>query len=119
MKRIRYTVTLSALSFPYQEILSYLAPHLGQYFAGACCRPIDGIWAAEGHLIKPHYEGVVQEPGMQILISVLPEQKGLAYEQIQSMLQALKKDLALDIDWVHVESEAVDAGHFQLSSPMH
>ncbi|HDZ07970.1 hypothetical protein [Pseudohongiella sp.] len=115
MKRIRYTVTLSSPSFPYQESLVSLAPHLGKHFAGACCRPIDGIWAAEGHLYKSHYEGVVQEPGMQILISVLPEQKALAYQHIQSMIQTLKKDLALEIDWVHVESEEVEAGHFQLT----
>jgi len=31
------------------------------------------------------------------------------------MLQALKRDLMLDLDWVHVESEEVEAGHFQLS----
>lgn len=117
MKRIRYTVTLSAPSFPYQQVLAYLTPHLGELFAGACCRPIDGIWAADGHLYKSHYQGIVQEPGMQILISVLPEQKALAYEHIQSMLQALKQDLALALDWVHVESEAVEAGHFQLTGP--
>lgn len=52
---------------------------------------------------------------MQILISVLPEQKALAYEQIQSMRQALKQDLPLALEWVHVESEEVEAGHFQLT----
>lgn len=114
MKRIRYTVTLSALSFPYQEILAYLAPHLGQHFAGACCRPIDGVWSAEGHLYQSQYKNIAQEPGMQILISVLPEQKADAYQKIQLMLKSLKKDLALEIDWVHVESEEVEAGHFQL-----
>lgn len=115
MKRIRYTVTLSAPVFPYQNILAYLTPHLGQHFAGACCRPIDGIWSTEGHLYQSHYDHVAQEPGMQILISVLPEQKTAAYQQIQIMLQALKRDLMLDLDWVHVESEEVEAGHFQLS----
>lgn len=116
MKRIRYTVTLSARSFPYQAALAYLAPQLGQHFAGACCRPVDGIWSADGHLYQAHYDHVVQEPGMQILISVLPEQKASAYQRLQTMLQALKQDLALDIDWVHVESEEVEAGHFQLTS---
>lgn len=115
MKRIRYTVTLSAPSFPYQEVLAYLAPPLGELFAGACCRPIDGIWSAEGHLYQSHYAHIVQEPGMQILISVLPEQKASAYQHIQSLMLSLRQDLSLDLDWVHVESEEVEAGHFQLT----
>lgn len=115
MKRIRYTVILSAPSFPYEKALDYLTPHLGQQFAGACCRPIDGIWSAEGSSYQTQYSQVMQEPGMQILISVLPEQATTAYQQIQLMLKALKKDLALDIDWVHIEKEEVEAKHFQLT----
>ena len=114
MKRIRYTVFISAPSFPYEQVLKYLTPLLGQHFAGACCRSIDGIWSAEGHLFQAQYSQVTLESGMQILISVLPEQATISYQQIQSMLQSLKKDMALDIDWVHVESEEVEAKHFQL-----
>lgn len=114
MKRIRYTVILSAPTFPYEQALEYLAPYLGQQFAGACCRPVDGIWSKEGHLFQAQYGDIVQEPGMQITISVLPELATTAYQHIQTMLQALKQDIALDIDWVHVESEEVESIHFQL-----
>ena len=114
MKRIRYTVILSATTFPYNQALEYLTPHLGRLFAGACCRPVDGIWSKEGHLFQAQYEHIGQEPGMQITISVLPDLATTAYQQIKSMLQALKKDMALDIEWVHVECEEVTSKHFQL-----
>lgn len=114
MKRMRYTVIISATRFPYEQALEYLTPHLGQKFAGASCRPVDGIWSTEGHLFQAQYDHVVQEPGMQITISVLPEHATLAYQQIRSMLQSLKKDIVHDIDWVHVECEEIECKHFQL-----
>lgn len=115
MKRIRYTIILSAPSFPYPQVLEYLTPLLGQQFAGACCSPVNGIWSSEGALFQDQYNQIKQEPGMQILISVLPEQENIAYQKIKNMLQALKKDTALEIEWVHVEKEEIEALHFQLT----
>lgn len=114
MKRIRYTIIFSAPLFPYSNVLEYLAPQLGQTFAGAYCQPIDGIWSEEGHLYQDQYDKVVQESGMQIKVCVLPEQSTRAYQQIKAMLQSLIKDLALNINWVHVESEEVEGKHFSL-----
>jgi len=113
-KRIRLTVIFSAPDFPYQEVLDYLGPTLGQLFAGACCQPIDGIWSEDGEHEKAQYQMGQQEKGMKILLSVTPDKQEQAKQQVQAMLQVLKTQLNLAIFWVHIEQEEVFAHHIRL-----
>lgn len=112
--RIRFTIIFSSPNFPYQGVLAWLTPKLGTLFAGACCQQIDGIWSPDGHHDIASYQIGEQEKGMKILLSVTPDKQALAQQQIQQLLQALKKELKLSISWIHVEQEEVTAHHFQL-----
>lgn len=113
-KRIRFTVIFSAPNFPYDEVLRRLGPKLGEHFSGACCEPVDGIWSEDGHEYKSAYLPGRCEPGMRIVLSVMPGQRSAALTTLESLLEALKCELKLAIQWVHVEEEEVSARHFRL-----
>lgn len=112
--RIRFNIIFSTPNFPYQEVLDWLSPKLGQHFSGACCQEIDGVWSEDGEYDKVSYQIGKQEKGMKILLSVTPDKQKIAKQQIEKMLQALKEELSLSICWVHLEQEEVTAHHFQL-----
>lgn len=116
-KRIRYTVIFSSPTLDYQTVLAFLAPKLGEQFAGACFDQVDGSWSEEGHLHQQSYAKVHVEPGMRILVSVMPQEKTQAYETLQNLIGETNQALSLGLSWVHVESEEVDALHFQTSAP--
>jgi len=113
-KRIRFTIILSTPNFPYQKALGYLTPKLGQFFAGACCQQIDGVWSDDGEFDKSEYQIGKQEKGMKIHLSVMVDQQEQTKLQIRQVLQGLKDELNLAINWVHLEQEEVTASHFQL-----
>lgn len=113
-KRIRYTVVLAAPNFPYQAVLERLGPSLGEHFAGACCEPVDGIWSEDGDEYKAVYLPGRREPGMRIVLSVMPVVGSAALATLESLLKEVKRELGLAIRWVHVEEEEVCARHFCL-----
>ncbi|MEO9508063.1 MAG: hypothetical protein ABJG28_02670 [Nonlabens ulvanivorans] len=113
-KRIRFTIIFSASSFPYQAVIDWLSPKLGELFAGACCQPIDGIWSQDGEHDKDLYQAGIQEKGMKILLSVTLDKEEQAKLQIKQLLQDLKQALNLPISWVHIEQQEVSAHHIQL-----
>lgn len=113
-ERIRLTVIFSAPAFPYSAVLDALAPALGVHFSGACCTPVDGVWSADGSEFKDRYQAGQQEPGMRIVLTLMPAQRDAALVTLQGLLQTLKRELALAISWVHVEEETVRARHFLL-----
>ncbi|MDO7083990.1 hypothetical protein WNY51_13830 [Pseudocolwellia sp. AS88] len=113
-KRIRFTIIFSTPNFPYQSVMDWLSPKLGELFAGACCQPIDGIWSEDGEHDKEVYQAGVQEKGMKILLSVTLDKEEQAKLQIKQLLQGLKQSLNLPISWVHIEQEEVFARHIQL-----
>jgi len=112
--RIRLTIILSAIDFPYQQVLAYLVPRLGKAFAGATCQPVDGIWSPDGFLDKQLYQSGEYEPGIQICLSVLPNEETRALNLVKSLVSELKTELSLSIHWVHVEIETIVAAHFSL-----
>lgn len=112
--RVRFTIIFSSPDFPYQAVMDWLSPKLGQLFAGACCQSIDGVWSEDGEDDKMSYLIGKQEKGMKILLSVTPDKQEESVVQIQQLLQALKNKLSLPIYWVHIEQEEVVAHHFRL-----
>jgi len=114
-KRIRFTIIFSAPDFPYQEVLNWLSPKLGELFAGACCQAIDGIWSEDGDQNKANYQKGKIEKGMKILLSVIPDRQEQSKQQIQKIFQELKKELNLPICWIHLEQEEIAAHHFHLT----
>jgi hypothetical protein len=113
-KRIRSTIIFSAPNFPYDEVLGWLSPRFGQLFAGACCQEIDGVWSDDGEHYKASYQAGKQEKGMKILLSVTPDKQELVGQQMRQIMQELKNELGLSIEWVHFEQEEVAAHHFKL-----
>lgn len=112
--RVRYTVLISSSIFNYKEVLAYIGPKLGAYFAGACCEPVDGVWSADGAEIKTRYADGNVENGMRITVSVVSNDAQTSYFNIQSLIQKMNIDLHLGLNWVHVEEETVKAKHFSL-----
>lgn len=115
MQRTRFTIVISATEFPYRRVFEALAPYLGKYFAGACCRPIDGVWSLDGHLFQESYEKIHTESGMQINVTVMPDEADIAQRRLKQILRDMNKTLSLNIDWVHAEITTVNAAHFQLN----
>jgi hypothetical protein len=111
-KRIRFTLVLSCDGFPYEEAIAFLAPELGTHFAGAMFESITGVWSEDGdQWLDKHAKGH-SEPGIKLTVSVLPDREDNAILQLQTLIKAMKRELALPIQWVHVEKESVDALHF-------
>ncbi|RBP82537.1 hypothetical protein EBI01_08130 [Marinomonas rhizomae] len=113
-KRIRFTIIFSTPDFPYQEVLDWLSPKLGELFAGACCHAIDGVWSKDGDQNKAQYKKGEIEKGMKILLSVTSDKQEQSKQQIKEIFQDLKKELGLHISWIHLEQEEIEANHFYL-----
>lgn len=113
--RTRFTVAFSASPFPYETVLSFVAPKLGRWFGGARCRPIDGVWSADGHSDADLFQPGRVEAGMEIVITVLRDtENDLAFLRIKELLDELEGALELGLSWVHVEVESSSARHFQV-----
>ena len=112
--RTRVTVILSSRDFPYHDVLAFIAPRLSQHFAGATCRPIDGIWSEDGDQFLERYQPGVIEPGIQIMVTVLPSLEAAARSIIESLVREMKQSFDLPLEWVHLEVERTEAGHFRV-----
>lgn len=112
--RIRFTIILSSADLDYQAAKAFLAPELCRRFAGASFQPIDGVWAKDGAEFKANYADGEQEPGIKIMLSVMPEASDRVVAEIRPILQQLKQSQGLALHWIHVEQQLVTAHHFQL-----
>jgi hypothetical protein len=113
-ERARLTVVISSRGFPCERVVAWLAPKLSEWFAGATFCPVTGAWSADGDQTRPAYAAGESEPGLMILVSVLPEDRDRAVERIRELLRGMKAQLGLEISWVHLEEERVRAHHFRL-----
>lgn len=113
-RRVRYTFIFAASGLDYSAVLKFIAPKLSEQFAGACCNPIDGVWAEDGSEFKSAYSQGCVEDGMKIEVSVPVADRQSAYAFLKRLLGLVEKEFILGINWVHVEVEEIEVAHFSL-----
>lgn len=114
--RKRIQLCLSAERLDPQQVVLKLAPALGERFGGASFQPHTGVWSTDADVERERYGPGVIEPGLQLTVSVLPDDIDAALDWLRGTIAALNVEHEWGLEWIHTEVTDVAAHHFSLSA---